>query len=331
MLRERIGQGGMGCVFRADQLALERTVAIKVLHAELVDCPVQTRRIRDEAVAACRVRGPHCVAVIDYRVLPDGTPYIVMEHVPGRSLARVIAEEPIPLSRAVDLFEQILGALAAAHDAGIIHADVKSDNFLVERTGGRDHVTLIDFGLARVAGSPVETDLEGGEVMVSGTPEYMAPEVVVGDPPILASDLYGAGVILYELLTGATPFGGGTAREIMLRHVRDTVVPPSLRRPDLDIPHALDAVVVRALAKRPEARFPDAAAFARALRAVDMPAGSARIPLGRDDVATADAPTRTCGTPLPRRRIARGSDCGIAARIAGLPAQRSARGQQRAG
>jgi serine/threonine-protein kinase len=272
------------------------------------------------------------VAVIDYSVLSDGTPYIVMEHVPGRSLARVIAEQSIPLSRAVDLFEQILGALAAAHDAGIIHADVKSDNFLVERTGGRDHVTMIDFGLARVAGSSVETDLEGGELMVSGTPEYMAPEVVVGDAPVRASDLYGAGVILYELLTGATPFGGGTAREIMLRHARDTVVSPSLRRPDRDIPHALDLVVVHALAKRPEARFPDAAAFARAVRAaVGTPAASSRMPLGRDDRATAEAPTRTCGTPLPRRRIARGSDCGVAGRIAELPAQRSARGQERAG
>lgn len=309
VLLERIGQGGMGCVFLADQSDVQRTVAIKVLHPELATCPESTRRIRDEAIAAGRVHDPHCVTVVDHGVLPDGVPYVVMGYVPGRSLGRVIAEEPIPLERAIDLCAQILSALAATHAAGIIHADVKSDNFLVERRQGRDHVTLIDFGLALAVDAPVDLDVEDGHVMVSGTPEYMAPEVVGGDAPMPASDLYGAGVILYELLTGATPFGGGTATEIMLRHVHDAVIPPSLRRPDRDIPHLLDLVVVRALAKRPGARFPDAAAFAAELRAAaGAPRAALRAPSARNDRSPPGAPTRVCTTPLPRRRLARGSD-----------------------
>jgi serine/threonine-protein kinase len=327
VLRDRIGEGGMGCVFLADQPAMARTVAIKVLRPELVACPGHVRRMREEALVAQRVRSPHCVAVIESGVLPDGAPYVAMEHVAGRSLGRVIADEPIPLARAIDLLDQILRALAATHDAGIIHADVKSDNFLVERTPGGDHVTLIDFGLARLAASPGRVELEDGEVIVSGTPEYMAPEVIAGDPPVLASDLYGAGVILYELLTGATPFGGGTATEIMLRHAHDPLVPPSLRRLDRDIPHALDLVVLRALAKRPGARFPDAAAFARELRAAGgAPRMLLTVPQRCDDRSTPEAPTRTCTTPLSRRRGVRGGD-GAVDRIADLHRLRSAIGQ----
>ncbi|HMG24375.1 MAG TPA: serine/threonine-protein kinase [Kofleriaceae bacterium] len=315
-MRERIGQGGMGSVFLADQPALGRAVVIKALHAELADWPAHARRMRDEATTACRVRSPHSVSVIDGGALADGTPFIVMQHVPGRTLGRVIAEDAISLARAVDLLDQILTALAAAHAAGVIHGDVKSDNFLVESSGGRDHVTLIDFGLARIAGAPASRDLEAGEVMVSGTPEYMAPEVIAGDPPIPASDLYGAGVILYELLTGAPPFVGGTAREIMMRHADDAVTPPSLRRPERGIPAAIDRVVLRSLHKRPTGRFADAAAFARELRAAAA-AGPCSV-VGRppdddnddsdDDAVTPYAPTRECGLPLPRARLAQGSD-----------------------
>jgi len=328
VLRDCIGAGGMGSVFLAEQPALGRTVAIKVLHPELAACPRQAGRIREEAIAACRARNPHSVAVIDYGALPDGTPYLVMEHVPGRSLERVIAEESIPLARAVELFEQILSALGATHDRGIIHADVKSENFLVEAAGASDHVTMIDFGLARVAGASACLDLEDGEVMVSGTPECMAPEVARGEPPVRASDLYAAGVILYELLTGATPFGGPTTMAIMLQHLHDPVVPPSRRRPDRAIPPALDRVVLRALDKRPEARFPDAATFARELRAALGSSGdSPRGPERDDDRSTPEAPTRNCGVPRPRNRIARGSDCRGSGRTADLEALRTAVGK----
>ena len=263
----RIDQGGMGTVFLAEQPLLDRAVAIKVLHAELASQQEYVERMSLEAVAASRVRSPHSVRVFDFSALPDGTPYLVMEHVPGRTLRRLLADDAVSLPRAVDLVEQILTALGAAHDNGVVHGDVKSDNFLVGSAQGRDHVTLIDFGLARIDGTPAEPNTEQGEVMVSGTPAYMAPEVICGEPPTASSDLYGAGVILYELLTGTTPFDGDSAMEIMLKHVQDPVVPPSQRCPERGLPAALDRVVLRALDKRPRMRFPDAATFAHELRA----------------------------------------------------------------
>jgi serine/threonine protein kinase len=267
VLRDRIGEGGMGSVFLASQPALERTVAIKILHPELAGSSRHASRFRQEARIACRVRSPSCATVIDCSALDDGTPYLVMEYVPGQSLGQLIAEDDLPLPRALDLFAQVLRALGAIHDLGIIHGDIKSDNFLVENRGGRDHVTLIDFGLARLAAAPYEPDMEDGEVMVSGTPEYMAPEVVAGKPPSTASDLYAAGAILYELLTGTMPFGGGSAVDIMLRQARDPAIPPSLCAPERTISVALDRVVLRALSKQVGARFADAAEFARALQA----------------------------------------------------------------
>ena len=315
VLRGCVGEGGMGSVFLASQPDLERLVAIKVLHPELADQPVHARRLRDEARIAGRVRSASCVGVVDCGELPGGAPYLVMDYVPGEALGDVIAEQPISLARAVDVMEQILRALGAVHAAGVIHGDVKSDNFLVETVAGRDRVTLIDFGLARLADAPHETDVEDGEVMVSGTPEYMAPEVVAGDPPTRASDLYAAGVILYELLTGTTPFGGGSPVEIMIRHARQAAIPPSLRSPERDLPPALDRVVVRALRKTPEARFPDAATFARELRAA---VAASRPPAARPEVhdhtALPGARTASYGAPLPRARWARGSDCGTAVR-----------------
>ena len=336
VIRERIGQGGMGCVFLAEQPALERSVAIKFLQPELVDNPDLARRIHQEAVLACRVRDPHCVAVLDQGALPDGTPYLVMEYVPGRPLGRILADEPVPLMRAIDLFGQVLAAIAATHRSGIFHGDVKTDNFLVEAIDGADHVTLIDFGLAQMIGAPSRTDLEQGEIVVSGTPDYMAPEVIGGEPPSPASDLYGAGVILYELLTGTTPFGGGTAMEIMLRHARDEVMPPSQRRPDRGIPSVLDGVVLKALEKRPDARFRDAVAFARELRGAAQAAASwprsmalgDASPTAPADVAAAIPPwlpahgsdcsgaCHTTKVELPRRAIADALRCGDVAAIA---------------
>jgi serine/threonine protein kinase len=319
-LRDCIAQGGMGRVYLAEQPALERIVAIKLLQPELAPRPEYARCIRDEAIAASRVRDPRCVKVFDCGSLPDGTPYLVMEHVPGRSLRELVAEEPVPAARALELLDQVLGALRAVHDAGIIHADVKSDNFLVESVDGVDRVTMIDFGLARVAGSPFCLDDEHGDPMVLGTPEYMAPEVVRGRPPTPASDLYSAAVILYELLTGTVPFTGNTAGHIMLQQLHGFIVAPSRRRPDRGIPAVLDRILLRALDKRPEARFPDAAAFARELRSAarrtrtllierDPPRSSIR-PVRAEGSSPAIAPPDDAGARLALGRVAHGSDCG---------------------
>jgi len=308
VLRERIGQGGMGGVFLADQLALDRRVAIKLLQPELVGVPDLARRMHEEATLASHVRSPYCVEVFDCGVLPDGTPYIVMEYIPGRSLGRVIADEVMPLERALDLFEQILSALAATHRNGIVHGDVKSDNFLVERVNDTEHVTMIDFGLAQTTGACSDADF-AGELTISGTPEYMAPEVAAGDHPLPASDLYGAGVILYELLTGTTPFRGGTAIEIMLRQVREPVIPPSECRPDRGIPPEIDRVVLEALDKRPDARFADATAFASELRAAAGALCKSRRQTSPDEEVLQPSRAEAGSAPRPRPQLARASDC----------------------
>jgi len=303
LLRELLGEGGMGSVYLADEPSLARTVAIKILHTRHAANRDIVAAFREEAVAASRARHPSCVSIIECNRLPDGTPLIVMEHVPGRSLGRLIAEEQLPLERVIELMSQILGALDAAHAAGVVHADVKSDNFLVESFDGADHVTMIDFGLARLDGAAV---LDG---MISGTPEYMAPEVIRGGQPSPASDLYGAGVILYELLTRTTPFSGGATGDVLTRQLHDCVVPPSLRCPDRELPTAIDQIVSRALHKDPAHRYADAEELVRALR------GTLRVRTGRlrldemwESGAATESPTRNLTSDLPRRRLARGSD-----------------------
>jgi serine/threonine-protein kinase len=268
VLGARLGAGGMGVVYAAEQPALTRTVAIKVVHAELAADPAIVRRFHDEARAASRLAHPNVVAVLDYGETDNGIPFLVMEHVHGVTLTHILHRVgPLEISRAAALLGQVLAALGEAHAAGIVHGDVKSDNVLVERLhGGAELIKVVDFGLARITseGAHVERDAAGHR-LVSGTPEYMAPELMSGDGITPASDLYAAGAILYELITGETPFAGGAPDAILARHVREAVVPPSLRRPDHHVAPAMDRVVMRALAKDPAERFADADTFAVAL------------------------------------------------------------------
>jgi serine/threonine-protein kinase len=302
VLRELIGEGGMGLIYLAEDPGLARRVAIKILHPRLIEKRDIVAAFRDEAVAASRVRHPCSVAIIEANRLPDGTPLIVMEYVPGRSLTRVIAEHPITMTRVIELMTQILSALDAAHAARVVHADVKSDNFLVETVDGRDHVTLIDYGLARMDGA---LPFDG---MVSGTPEYLAPELIRGDSATPASDRYGAGIILYEMLTGRTPFAGGTTAEILDRQLADPVVPPSLRSGNRDLSGAIDHVVMRALSKNPESRFASSSELLHALRtAVRVRAVREPRDQAWDRTAPLDTPTRDCNHALRRRGFARGS------------------------
>jgi serine/threonine protein kinase len=267
VLGDCIGSGGMGRVYRAHQPSLGRTVAIKVMHPALAQNPHVARHFRTEALAAAGIKHPNSVAVLDHGETDDGTPFLVMELVEGTSLARMVREEaPLDPRRAVTLILQVLDALEEAHRVGVIHADVKSDNVLVEVTrDGHERAKLADFGLARIAREPAFLD---DADIISGTPEYMAPEIIEGAPPSRASDIYAAGALLYELLTGATPFAGGTQLDVMHRHANDVVVPPSLRVPELAIPRHVDNAVVTALSKLPARRFDSAAAFANALTSV---------------------------------------------------------------
>lgn len=271
LLGEQLGAGGMGVVHRATHIVLGRPVAIKFLHPVLARKREAVERFRIEASTAARLAHPNVVTVIDYREDADGTPFLVMEFVAGRTLRSIIAEGPMTIGRTISLGVQMLGALRAAHAADIVHGDVKSENVLIELRRGDEHVKLVDFGLAHVG--------RGSSDVAGGTPGYLAPEVILGAPSSPASDLYSVGVILYELLTGAAPFAGTASMEILSRQLRDDLVPPSLRLEGRELPRALEDAVAKALEKDPADRFRDAAAFSEALRAV-------RVPAGRDADAT---------------------------------------------
>ncbi|MCG8417255.1 MAG: protein kinase [Proteobacteria bacterium] len=264
-LRSRIGAGASGTVYQADQTALGRTVAVKILNPDLAKDEHLVKRFHDEATLASRLNHPNTVSVIDYGQTDDGLLYIVMEYLRGgMTLTQVIVRKsPLVDERIVDLIGQILSGLEEAHHEGVIHADLKSDNVVVEhRRGGWDLVKVVDFGIARMIGTPQSEETKG---TICGTPEYMAPELIGGADPSVASDLYAVGIVLYEILAGETPFAGGSTMDVLRRQLRQEPVLPSLKCPDRDINEVLQAIALRALAKNPADRFASAIEFRTAL------------------------------------------------------------------
>ncbi len=260
LVTEKIGEGGMGVVFAARHAVIERPLAIKVLRLEVMREEGTARRFVQEAKAASRVGHPNIVDVTDFGTTPDGMTYSVMEYVSGETLGATLrAQGPMAVLRALRIAAQIARALAAAHAKGVIHRDLKPENvFLTERDGRADYVKIVDFGIARVlpqAGSTNAPRLTKAGALF-GTPEYMAPEQAAGridiDPRV---DIYALGVILYEMLCGEVPHRGETSALTLSMVVVDPVIPPSRRRPDLEIPAELESVVMTALAKDRDARF----------------------------------------------------------------------------
>jgi eukaryotic-like serine/threonine-protein kinase len=263
-LRACIASGSSGSVYRADQIALGRTVAVKILRPELALDPRFVSRFHGEALAASRLNHPNTVAVIDYGQTDDGLLYLAMEHLRGLPLSAIVASEhPLDRARVVDYMTQIAAGVEEAHDAGVIHADLKPENVVVEhRRGGWDLVKVVDFGIARLLGQP----REGEDVnVICGTPEYMAPEVIRGGDPVVASDIYALGVMLYELCAGQPPFLGDGSVEILTAHLKDEPPPLAELTSDTEMLTALEPVVRRALRKDPGDRYSSAAAFREAL------------------------------------------------------------------
>ena len=301
-LDEHMGEGGMGTVYRATHLLIERPVAVKVLNPRLVADDTAKERFRREARAAGRLQHSNAVAVTDFGETREGLVYLVMELLEGRPLREVLAREaPLDPARAVSLMLQISAAVEAAHEAGIIHRDLKPGNiFLVQRPDSPYVVKVLDFGIAKIAaddeGNLMDT-LTGTGVMI-GTPRYMSPEQCDGAELTPSSDVYSLGVILYEMLSGQTPFSGASPLALALKHSSESPRPPRELVPT--IPPALEAVVLHALEKSADARPADAGEFRRELFAVAER-------LGLEHSAGFSAPTietlRDAGTETPSGRL----------------------------
>ncbi|HEX7843132.1 MAG TPA: serine/threonine-protein kinase [Kofleriaceae bacterium] len=246
-IERKIGEGGMGVVFRARHAIIERPLAIKVLKREAMRDTATIRRFVQEAKAASRIGHPNIVDVTDFGTTPDGMTYSVMEFVPGMTLGAAIrAAAPFPEARALRVTAQIARALAAAHDKGIVHRDLKPENvFLLDRDGRPDFVKIVDFGIAKVAPPPGKTNeprlTRAGSVF--GTPEYMAPEQAAGRSDTDGRvDIYALGVIFYEMICGRVPHRGDSMVRTLAMQMLDPIDPPSKVRPDLHTAPELEAI-----------------------------------------------------------------------------------------
>jgi serine/threonine protein kinase/tetratricopeptide (TPR) repeat protein len=256
---ESIGVGGMGRVYRAQQRALGRTVAIKIIHPHLAAEAKSLARFMTEARATSQLNHPNTVSVIDFGQTDDGQPYLVMEFLRGKNLAQIVASEGLlPLPRLLGILHQVLLALGEAHALGIIHRDLKPENIIVEplRRGG-DFVKVVDFGLAKLKADEPGTGITMPGI-VCGTPDFMAPEQGRGDPIDGRSDLYAVGVVMFWLLCGRLPFEANTPTQVVMMHITQPVPNPREIAPRRYIPDPVLATLFKTLAKDPEARFPDA-------------------------------------------------------------------------
>ncbi|MBE3557089.1 MAG: Stk1 family PASTA domain-containing Ser/Thr kinase [Firmicutes bacterium] len=275
-----IGSGGMAQVYRGYDEKLHRTVAVKVLRPEYANDPEFAERFLHEAQAVASFSNPHVVSVYDIGDDADAR-YMVMEFVEGRTLKELINEQGrLPIDQAVDIARQICAALAAAHEHGVVHRDVKPHNVLITKDG---QAKVTDFGIAH--SSTNATITQSGRVM--GSVHYFSPEQARGGVVGPASDLYSLGIVLYEMLTGRTPFDGENAVTIALKQIQEQPIPPRQLRPE--IPQAVENVVLQALEKEPRLRFESARQMGLALdRALSQPAD---IP-AYQAAAVGDEPTR---------------------------------------
>lgn len=305
-----LGKGGMGVVVAALHLELGGLFAIKFLLPSTLGLPEAIERFLREARAAARLRGEHVARVHDVGRMENGAPYMVLEYLDGCDLKEIVKKQgPLSVEETVTYLLQVCDAIAEAHAAGIVHRDLKPANlFLTQRPNGSPCVKVLDFGISKVSG-PEEVDLTGTGAMF-GSPLYMSPEQISKTKSVDArTDIWAMGVILYELLTGITPFTAATMLEVVSGVLQEEPAPPRQRRPDL-LP-AVEAVILRCLRKKREERFQSVAELMAALRAaVGWPA---EAPLGRGSMASvsgwtgigvgAGSPVEEATTPLPRAAV----------------------------
>ena len=269
-IEKLLGEGGMGAVYQVEHVLMRKRMAIKVLHPEMTRLPEVVARFEREAMAAAHIEHPNVVTATDFGKLEDGSFFLALEYVEGKSLREVIANGRMDLGRALHIARQIASALSRAHALKIVHRDLKPENvMLVERDGDPDFVKVLDFGIAKVqigeltagdvkdsAGPAQPVLTQAG--MVYGTPEYMAPEQALGQPVDSRADMYALGVIVYEMLCGVRPFDAESKVALLGMQVTAPMPPMKTKAPDADIPPEVEALVKRLLAKEANERLGDA-------------------------------------------------------------------------
>ncbi|MCB9617139.1 MAG: protein kinase [Sandaracinus sp.] len=293
-LEARLGEGGMGVVYRARHVLIERVVALKLIRPDLRGETHLRAWMLREARAANRVDHAHIVDIHDVGETEEGELYLVMEYLVGAALSGEIAKGPMPIVRAVDVLEQMCAALARAHDLGVVHRDLKSDNIMLTNKGGRqDFVKILDFGLAALARDP-RLAPKGA---VFGTPEYMSPEQARGEDAVAASDLYALGVLFYEMMTGQLPFRSSD-RDTLLEMQR-SAPSPKPRQLRAEIPEGAEAICLKLLQKKIDDRFRDGHHLQEELKKLQrsLPSTVWDVQKSSSDVPLAPPPPPPAPTP----------------------------------
>lgn len=272
---EKIGEGGMGTVFLANQEPIDRQVAVKVLHHSLTNDDVAVQRFKREARVISKMKHPNTVTVYDFGQTDEDELYLVMEFLEGQTVAQLLrVEGPLPGFRAARIIRQACGSLSEAHEFGIIHRDLKPDNLFLTRYGDqKDFVKVLDFGLVKLGDNDTVHRLtQQGKVY--GTPRYMAPEQAEGKPIDHRSDIYTLGVVLYEMLTGRPLFTAETMVALLVKHIQTPPPPMAAVRPDLNIDPRLESIAMWALAKKASDRPQTVRELARELERWEQEAQS---------------------------------------------------------
>src|SRR6185503_14287438 len=270
LIEKLIKRGGMGAVYVGKHILMDKTVAIKVLRPSLALDDDVVRRFSREAKAASRISHPHAVSVTDFGESENGVVFLVMEYLDGQTLKEIIKSEgQMGLNRAVEIIRQVSGALDAAHEQGVVHRDLKSDNIMLSQTNGGDWAKVLDFGIAKIQQTEtVDADITAANLVI-GTPQYMSPEQCSQSTTIDArSDIYSLGIIIYEMLAGQLPFTGESPTVIMMKQVQDP--PPSILDVRPDLPATISALISKSLAKQPADRFQSAGELSAALSQAAM-------------------------------------------------------------
>jgi len=276
---EKLGEGGMGAIYKARQLSVDRVVALKILLHDQRGDRISVERFRHEAYLASRLKHPNAIVIHDFGQTGDGLLYIAMEFLSGETLKqRLRRVGPLSLDTSLRVMSQTLRTIAEAHRMGMVHRDLKPDNvFLTEMDGDRDFVKVLDFGIAKLTAvqDGVESNLTvAGKIY--GTPNYMSPEQIRGKPVEPQSDLYSLGVIFYEVLAGRLPFVASTPVDVMMMHLRDLPSPLTSLRPE--VPPELERTILRALEKDRRARYQNADEFLEALENYKVASGFYSVP-----------------------------------------------------